>query len=96
MDESTSLCVVKIAQSSESRAEVIAEHLDQIIEGDSVDFNDENVARMTDMVRIRKIYKLPTRTREKGTHHPTKFTKGVEVSDDEVIVLGLMALRGAS
>ena len=80
----------------------VSSHLKTNIQGISILFNDHNLEAMTDMVKIRKIYKLSP-SKMTGTRKNTGLasTNGVIaagqiMSEHEVTALGLMALRGAS
>lgn len=66
--------------------------------GESIEFSDKCLAQKTDLVRVRKLYKLNT-----SAHNKQNDIKGGAsgVKDEfalkelEISVIGLMALRGA-
>lgn len=87
------LVVVKLATSKTVTADGVAQHLSQSIKGNWVPFEDRVLAQTTDIAKIRKIYKFepPSKSRPSG-QEPVDH----ERKELEVIILGLMALRGAS
>ncbi|TGO46214.1 hypothetical protein BCON_0337g00030 [Botryotinia convoluta] len=95
----TSLLVVKVA--SASSASQISEHLSSVIEGEPVPFDDESLASMVDIARVKKLYKLNALGgggKKGGTNGVSekaenKVDEGKEL---EIMVLGAMALRGAT
>lgn len=112
----TSLCAIKLSTSPSVNATTVQQHLSESIEGDAVPFSDAEIARFTDIGKIRKAYKLVDSAKQTGRHK----SKGLRVRDTqcqdksvdlvngdgrcaeaerrnlEVMVLGLMALRGAT
>jgi len=95
----TSLLIVKIAPSSSASG--IAEHLTSVIEGEPVAFEDEELQTMTDVARVKKVYKLNAGGGgKKGGVNGANGVgneKGVDERKElEIIVLGAMALRGAT
>ena len=97
----TNLLIIKVSTPSSpfSGAEV-QEHLSRVVEGTQVAFTDDVLRSTTDLARIRKIYKLNA---EGGGSGPKKGVKGVngvsevdERKELEILVLGSMALRGAT
>lgn len=91
------LLVVKIVDttSSTATAESIEAHLREHVQGTQVAFNDEVLSSMTDVARVKKIYKLNA-----GGGGKKPVINGVGKVDErrelEVAVLGAMALRGVS
>lgn len=81
--------------------EAIQRHLDEVVEGEKVVFGDEELREMVDMGRVRKVYKLNSGG---GGGGGKKGVNGVvngktevdERRELEVLVLGAMALRGAT
>lgn len=66
--------------------------------GEQVAFSDEEISKMTDLARVRKIYKLNSGG---GGGKGKKEVNGVGGEKDErreleVSILGAMALRGAT
>ncbi|KAF7917928.1 uncharacterized protein EAE98_009956 [Botrytis deweyae] len=96
----TSLLVVKVAPASS--ASQISEHLSSVIEGEPVPFDDESLASMVDIARVKKLYKLNVTGGGGGKKGGANGVNGkVESKADErkeleVMVLGAMALRGAT
>ncbi|KAF7911433.1 uncharacterized protein EAF01_002940 [Botrytis porri] len=94
-----SLLVVKVAPASS--ASQISEHLSSVIEGEPVPFDDESLASMVDSSRVKKLYKLNAiggGGKKVGTNGVSG--KGESKVDErkelEIMVLGAMALRGAT
>lgn len=74
-------------------------HLTAAFEGESVEVCDQNLAGMTDLTRLRKVYKLSPPARSGGNKKQTEFQKtGDEgfVGELEMALLGLIALKGAT
>lgn len=96
------LILIKVTTPStpEFTAENVANHISSAVEGEQVPFNDEEIAKMTDWAKVKKIYKLHSVPMSSGGK---KATNGVvehpgedEVKELEVMILGSMALRGAA
>ena len=90
--------MVKIC--SDKSTEAVAEHLRGSVDGSLTAFNDENIAALSDISAIRKVYKLNTPpAKGKQTTSGKEQLKG-EVALDrqeiEMTVLGVLALRGAT
>ena len=69
----------------------IEKHLNRHVEGKQIDFEQESLAKLADIPRVKKAYKLQS----------TKPSKQREDQKDdlkelEILVLGMMALRGAN
>ncbi|KAF7903038.1 hypothetical protein EAF00_002940 [Botryotinia globosa] len=95
----TSLLVVKVAPASS--ASQISEHLSSVIEGEPVPFDDESLASMVDTARVKKLYKLNALGggAKKGGANGVSGRAENEVDERkelEIMVLGAMALRGAT
>ncbi|KAL8399573.1 hypothetical protein RB594_000098 [Gaeumannomyces avenae] len=65
-------------------------HLCASVEGTAVPFTDENVALCTDWAKVRKYYKLNGAAALAGI----KDDEGARRRDEEMLILGAMALRG--
>ncbi|KAM3086153.1 hypothetical protein ACMFMG_000291 [Clarireedia jacksonii] len=105
-----SLLVIRIAPAS--AADSIAEHLGSVVEGDAVDFSDEELSALVDTKRVRKVYKLTGtsggggggggggRGGKKGVGINGGVEKVISEEDERrelsIAVLGMMALRGAT
>ena len=86
--------------------EQVSQHLGKAIEGESVAFGDEQLRNVTDLSKVKKIYKLNAPAsgkgpqRKKGQQEPVPEKLLTDVVDErreiEAIVLGMIALRGAS
>ena len=75
------------------------QHLMAAVEGTAVAFSDAVLNEMTDMARVKKIYKFNPQSRAMGKKEMDQFDavgEEVERKELEVIALGLMALRGAN
>ncbi|KAL3474228.1 kinase binding protein CGI-121-domain-containing protein [Aspergillus californicus] len=93
-DTTSSLLVVKVSVAPEITNDSVAAHLAQNVQGSCVPFDDESLSGISDMVKIKKAYKL-------GALPPAPLGQ-VNGSQDsgkrrlEVSVLGAIALRGAT
>lgn len=94
-----------MATSAEITNERVQQHLSSAVEGKPIDFSDQTLAQITDLERVRKIYKLSApavtegRQLAQGNAAVVNGKPGVMDHDRkeiEVNVLGLMALRGAT
>ncbi|CAD6442323.1 16432d8d-74f0-4f90-84b9-cf01ec903180 [Sclerotinia trifoliorum] len=93
----TSLLVVKVAPASS--ASQISEHLSSSIEGEAVPFEDGTLSKMTDIARVKKLYKLNASGGgggKKGAVNGVSEKIQDERKELEIMVLGAMALRGAT
>ena len=73
------------------RIEEINRHLQASIEGSQIAFNQENIAAVTDIAKVKKAYKLGPPLKGRGSGG-----SGDDLKEMEMIVLGMMALRGAT
>ncbi|MCJ1456089.1 hypothetical protein MMC28_006447 [Mycoblastus sanguinarius] len=105
------LLVIKISTGPGITHDSVSEHLATSVRGTMVEFNDETLASMTDVGKVRKLYKLggvgedgsKGKRRRKdgseegsgGVHGAGEGDTGRERRELEVAILGLMALRGA-
>jgi len=94
----TNLLVIKVSTpSSPFTGSEIQDHLLTAVEGAQIPFSDTELRDMTDLARIRKIYKLNA---SGGAKKAVNGINGVSANDEskelEVLVLGSMALRGAT
>jgi EKC/KEOPS complex subunit CGI121/TPRKB len=75
-------------------------HLTSNVKGKQVPFTDEQLHQITDWKRVCKIYKLPAMlssgTDSRGEGAVNGDTKVDDWQEAEMIILGAMALRGAS
>lgn len=74
-------------------------HLNAAFEGESVQVCDQNLAGMTDLARLRKAYKLSLPPRSVGNKEQSETQPiGDEsfVGELEMVLLGLIALKGAT
>ena len=106
MSESTKeLLVIKVAISPNTSLDSVKAHLDSSVQGKAVTFDDDVLQGMTDMARLKKVYKL--NSGNSRTSKPTggaKAASGMNGTVDqekerlemEVAIIGIMALRGAS
>ena len=95
----TNLVVIKVSTPSlPFTGPQVQDHLSKVIEGTQIPFSDDDLRHMTDLARIRKIYKLDTGGG--GVKKVTNGVNGVSAVDErkefETLVLGSMALRGAT
>lgn len=85
---------MKVSTSPEISQETVSRHLEHVVKGTPVDFNNENLQLISDTNKIRKAYKL-------GAAKPSrKEVKTPDVLDDsrrqmELSIIGAIALRGS-
>lgn len=93
------LLVIKVSSpSAPFSAEEVQKHLSEVVEGEQIPFEDDRIEPMTDVARVKKIYKL------NATGGSTASKKGQVngVSDVDAkqelmgLVISSMALRGAA
>ncbi|KAH8596659.1 kinase binding protein CGI-121-domain-containing protein [Bisporella sp. PMI_857] len=90
----TNLLIMKVSTPSlPTTSEAVQDHLVASIQGIQVAFGDEVLAGMTDLARVRKIYKLNSSS-AKGAK--ISVSADVEKKELEMVILGSMALRGAT
>ena len=103
-NDTTALLVIKVSTTPGITHDSVRRHLGTAIEGTAVEFSDESLGAMTDVARVKKIYKFND---GEGGAGSSKAKVGVVTNgvDDEaatqrreleVAILGMMALRGAS
>ncbi|CAO1605510.1 hypothetical protein XANCAGTX0491_009027 [Xanthoria calcicola] len=98
----TSLYAIKLSTTPSVTASTVQQHLLDSIEGNPVPFSDVEIAKFTDIGKVRKAYKLSdTRKKSgggsaKGLGNSHSCSGEAERSGLEGMVLGLMALRGAT
>ncbi|MCJ1313709.1 hypothetical protein MMC25_007388 [Agyrium rufum] len=100
-DSTTNLIVVKLVREGEQQVESVAQHLAKEVEGTAVPFDEDHLCDLSDVEKIKKIYKLTApaknnKFRQKGFE--TSSTAGdslAEREELESIILGMMALRDA-
>lgn len=91
--------MVKVATSPDVTLESVTGHLDQHIKGTPLVFDDASLASISDIGRIRKVYKLTSPTSGKKANG---VADGGEVAGErhldflESQILGSIALRGAA
>lgn len=93
-DATKDLIVVKVAEAADLTLEQVKAHLGASIKGEEAAFSDQALGSVSDISRLRKVYKLPAPA-------SGKTTNGVHADSDdiehlEVQILGAMALRGAT
>lgn len=71
-----------------------------MVEGEQVEFSDAVLHTMTDIARVKKIYKLNTTGGVNGRAKGGVVNEGGKAKDEnkelEMLILGSMALRGAT
>lgn len=97
-DTTSNLLVIKLSTSSEITHEKVQQHLRTAVEGTAVEFSDAALSKMTDMARVKKTYKINSQPQVVGKEASSKGAVNAETEKNEleVIVLGVMALRGAN
>lgn len=70
------------------------------MEGEQVEFSDAVLQTMTDVSRVRKIYKLNNSGGVNGREKEDAVNESIQVDKErkelEMLILGSMALRGAT
>lgn len=71
-----------------------------MIQGESIEFCNDNLAKVVDVARVKKIYKLsglarPVGRRKQEASEPTENEVST-MSELEMSILGLIALKGAA
>ncbi|KUJ24562.1 CGI-121-domain-containing protein [Mollisia scopiformis] len=90
----TSLLLIKVSTpTSETSPSDLSSRLSTQIQGDAVPFTDEEIGTMTDLGRVRKIYKLNV---PGGGGKKKDGNTAEERREMEMLILGAMALRGAT
>ena len=94
---STSLLAIKITSpSSKATSESIQRHLSEHVQGRQVEPSDEEVASVTDVARLRKLYKLPLAQVKGAKKEKSDGEIAEERKELEMGILAAMALRGAN
>lgn len=93
--------MIKISTpSSPTSAEAVQSHLSKVVEGEQLEFSDAALQAMTDVARVKKIYKLNGSgvVNDRGKENPVNGNDraGDERKELEMLILGSMALRGAT
>ncbi|KAJ6092633.1 hypothetical protein N7486_007922 [Penicillium sp. IBT 16267x] len=92
-DSTKDLLVVKVPVSSEITHDSVATHLETSIKGTSVTFDDQILSEISDIAKIKKVYKLgalPTPGVKQASGTPDDANRRLELS-----ILGAIALRGS-
>ncbi|KAI9759907.1 MAG: 5'-flap endonuclease [Chaenotheca gracillima] len=100
-EATSSLLAIKVSTDASITHDSVEKHLSEIVEGEAVEFTDDNLSSMTDVETVRKYYKLKLSGGKKVGTASAKAVNGVsdsdvrETKDLEAAILGAMALRGA-
>ncbi|KAJ5986266.1 hypothetical protein N7451_010631 [Penicillium sp. IBT 35674x] len=92
-DTTKDLLVVKVPVSPEITHDSVAAHLEASIKGTSVTFDDQILSEITDIAKIKKVYKLgalPTPGAKPASGTPDDAKRRLELS-----IVGAIALRGS-
>ncbi|KAI9845553.1 MAG: hypothetical protein M1837_004650 [Sclerophora amabilis] len=109
-ENTTSLLVVKVSTAPSITHESVQQHLSAVVEGTALEFSDENLCTLTDLAKVRKLYKLNSVSSKQagvantktGDRKEERKANGVshpdanEFKEVEAAILGAIALRGAS
>ncbi|KAL4906573.1 hypothetical protein BDW74DRAFT_150701 [Aspergillus multicolor] len=93
-DTTSNLLVVKVSVTPDITHESVAAHLAQNVQGTLLPFDDEALAELSDVAKIKKAYKLgslPSATSKQANGALDEGKRQLELS-----ILGAMALRGAT
>ena len=97
-DSTTALLVIKVSINPSVTHDSVAKHLSNVIEGTPAEFSDDVLAGMTDLSRVRKVYKLNTTgpPKKREDTHVNGIDKAEMDERKEMImsIIGAMALRG--
>ena len=92
-DSTTSLLVVKLSTNTSITTLSVSEHLSTVVKGTAIDNPLEKIAKTSNLDRVRKIYKLNDKAPKKqAVARDSKEEQ--ECGEIEVLVIGMMALRG--
>ncbi|CEJ55848.1 hypothetical protein PMG11_02079 [Penicillium brasilianum] len=94
-DSTKDLLVVKVSVTPEITHDSVAAHLESSVEGTSVSFDDLTLSEISDINKIKKLYKLgalpsPTAKSDASQPYPDDAKRRLEQS-----MLGAIALRGS-
>ncbi|KAI9704980.1 MAG: hypothetical protein M1836_006760 [Candelina mexicana] len=107
-DITPSLLIVKIPTGPNTTFESVQQHLCSVIEGTALEFSDKSLSRLTDLARVKKIYKLNNvnggnaKRHSQGSRPAKAKAEGIATDGNmqglelEVAILGIMALRGVN
>ncbi|KAJ9605698.1 hypothetical protein H2200_009547 [Cladophialophora chaetospira] len=97
------LLVLKVATNAEITLDSVSSHLSASIKGQESTFDDATFRKVSDIDRIKKIYKLASATPKGQSSTTVNGDSGADGSSAfdetkqlEIQILGLMALRGAT
>lgn len=82
--------------SSTATSESIQAHLAEHVQGRQVEPSDEEISSVTDVARVRKLYKLPAAQVKGGKREKSEEEVAAEKKELEMGILAAMALRGAN
>ncbi|KAJ5698896.1 EKC/KEOPS complex subunit [Penicillium macrosclerotiorum] len=98
IDSTKDLLVIKVSVTPEITHDSVAAHLESFVQGTPVPFDDQTLLEISDISKIKKLYKLgalPSPTTNADPSH----SNGVYVDDAkrrlELSILGAIALRGS-
>jgi EKC/KEOPS complex subunit CGI121/TPRKB len=98
-DITKNLLVVKVSVTPEITHDTVARHLDTAIEGHPVPFDDETLSVISDLSKIKKIYKITPPSSGASTQSAKRSLANGTTLDErrymEKIFLGAIAMRGA-
>ena len=83
--------MVKVSVNPDITHESVARHLESSVEATPVSFTDDTLAQMSDLGRIRKIYKISQPAGKPGNGEVVNGTRALEAP-----ILGAIAIRGAT
>jgi len=89
------LLIVKVSVTPEITHDSVAAHLESSVEGTSVPFDDITLSEISDITKIKKLYKLgalpsPAAKPDASQPHQDEARRRLELS-----MLGAIALRGS-
>jgi EKC/KEOPS complex subunit CGI121/TPRKB len=96
-DDTSNLLAIKILSGSElsTAASNVSKHLLDAVDGNVVDFTNDNIAVMSDLLRIKKIYKLPVDSKPTSTRLNGSTPDQDQIQQMEAMILGTMAVKGS-
>ncbi|KAL8825596.1 MAG: hypothetical protein Q9191_004316 [Dirinaria sp. TL-2023a] len=93
-DGTTSLLIIKLSTNPSITSSSVSEHLSAAVKGTAIDHPLENIAKMSDLKALRKMYKINGTDSKKKGGAVRDGDEDTERQELEVLAIGMMALRG--
>jgi EKC/KEOPS complex subunit CGI121/TPRKB len=97
-ETTTNLLVLKVATTPVVTYDSVSRHLSENIKGTKCAFEDDELQTMSDVARLKKVYKviLPNPGKVVKTANGDLDGRSEHMSTIEIQIIGTMALRGAT